>query len=74
MRFKDKIVAVTGAASGIGLETARAFASEGSRVVGIDRDEDAAGRATASLAGTWAKEGSDEETPEKGPILSGTSV
>ncbi|MEE2664171.1 MAG: SDR family oxidoreductase [Myxococcota bacterium] len=49
MRFDDKIVAVTGAASGIGLETVRAFAAEGARVVGIDRDADGAKRAEASL-------------------------
>src|SRR5882757_2626838 len=32
-RFQDKIVIVTGASSGIGLETALAFAREGARVV-----------------------------------------
>lgn len=49
MRFENKSVAVTGAASGIGFETARAFASEGAQVTGIDRDEKAVERATASL-------------------------
>lgn len=39
MRFQDKRVIVTGAASGIGLETARAFAEEGARVIGVDLDE-----------------------------------
>jgi short-subunit dehydrogenase len=33
MRFQDKVVIVTGASSGIGLETALAFAREGARVV-----------------------------------------
>src|SRR5277367_3194047 len=32
-RFQDKVVIVTGASSGIGLETALAFAREGARVV-----------------------------------------
>ena len=49
MRFTDKVVAVTGAASGIGLATLRALASEGARVVGIDRDSAGADRALASL-------------------------
>ncbi len=36
MKLKDKVVAVTGAASGIGLATARAFAEAGARVVLTD--------------------------------------
>jgi NAD(P)-dependent dehydrogenase (short-subunit alcohol dehydrogenase family) len=35
-RFQDKVVLVSGAASGIGLATARAFAAEGARVVLAD--------------------------------------
>ncbi|THC46115.1 SDR family NAD(P)-dependent oxidoreductase [Massilia sp. Mn16-1_5] len=38
-RFKDKTVLVTGAASGIGLATARRFLDEGARVVMLDKDE-----------------------------------
>jgi meso-butanediol dehydrogenase/(S,S)-butanediol dehydrogenase/diacetyl reductase len=38
-RFKDKTVLVTGAASGIGLATARRFLDEGARVVMLDIDE-----------------------------------
>lgn len=38
MRFKDKVAIVTGAASGIGLATARRFGSEGARVVIADLD------------------------------------
>jgi len=39
MRFQDKIVIVTGAGGGIGLATARRFASEGARVVIAEFDE-----------------------------------
>jgi ribitol 2-dehydrogenase len=40
MRLNGKVAAVTGAASGIGLECARAMLAEGARVVLIDRAED----------------------------------
>ena len=36
MRFKDKVVLITGAASGIGLTTAKAFAKEGAKIVIAD--------------------------------------
>jgi meso-butanediol dehydrogenase/(S,S)-butanediol dehydrogenase/diacetyl reductase len=36
MRFQDKVVIVTGSASGIGLATAKRFASEGARLVMVD--------------------------------------
>ena len=35
-RFRDKVVLVTGAASGIGAATATLFANEGAHVVGVD--------------------------------------
>jgi meso-butanediol dehydrogenase/(S,S)-butanediol dehydrogenase/diacetyl reductase len=38
-RFKEKTVLVTGAASGIGLATARRFLDEGARVVMLDNDD-----------------------------------
>jgi len=40
-RLKDKCVAITGGASGIGAEGVLLFAREGARVVAIDRDRDA---------------------------------
>lgn len=51
MRFSDKIVLVTGAASGIGLAAARRFASEGASVVLVDRDAAALPAASATLRG-----------------------
>jgi NAD(P)-dependent dehydrogenase (short-subunit alcohol dehydrogenase family) len=48
-RFEDKVVLVTGAASGIGLASARAFAREGARVVLADRNGDAARQAAEEI-------------------------
>jgi NAD(P)-dependent dehydrogenase (short-subunit alcohol dehydrogenase family) len=42
-RLEGKVCVVTGAASGIGAETAERFAAEGAKVVGIDLAENAAG-------------------------------
>ena len=41
--FKDKVVVITGASSGIGEATAREFAKSGSKVVLAARSEDLAG-------------------------------
>jgi meso-butanediol dehydrogenase/(S,S)-butanediol dehydrogenase/diacetyl reductase len=48
-RFNDKTVLVTGAASGIGLATARRFLDEGARVVMLDIDGDTLKKAASSL-------------------------
>lgn len=48
-RFQDKVVIVTGAASGIGKEIARAFAGEGAKVVIADLQRQAAETAAAEI-------------------------
>jgi 2-dehydro-3-deoxy-L-rhamnonate dehydrogenase (NAD+) len=50
-RFEGQVVAVTGAASGIGLAVAKRLASEGAHVVAWDRDEAALGQAFSNTAG-----------------------
>lgn len=50
-RLAGSIVAVTGGGSGIGAETARAFAAEGAEVVVLDRDLDKANAIARSVKG-----------------------
>jgi meso-butanediol dehydrogenase/(S,S)-butanediol dehydrogenase/diacetyl reductase len=49
MRFENKITIVTGAASGIGLATARRLGSEGARVIIADLNEDKAQAAAKAV-------------------------
>jgi len=51
MRFKDQGVVITGAGSGIGRETAIAFAAEGAVVACADIDTDTAGRTVEAITG-----------------------
>lgn len=50
-RFTDRAVIVTGAASGIGRQTAIAFAAEGARVLVADLDADGADETVAAITG-----------------------
>jgi len=50
MRLRGRRVLVTGAASGIGLATARLFRSEGAGVAMLDRDEAALAKASVDGA------------------------
>lgn len=50
MRFNDKTVIITGAANGLGLDAAQAFAREGARVLMVDRDPRGADGAAALAA------------------------
>lgn len=54
MRFEDKVVMVTGGASGIGEGIARAFGGEGARVAVCDVDAARGAAVAADLAGTGA--------------------
>lgn len=51
MKFKDKVVLITGAASGIGHAQAKSFLEEGARVLAIDIDE----RGLEELASSYPK-------------------
>ncbi|MEU1605027.1 3-oxoacyl-ACP reductase [Micromonospora matsumotoense] len=52
-RLQDRIAVVTGAGSGIGLATVRRFAAEGARVVCVDIDDEAGGRAAEEVGGEY---------------------
>jgi NAD(P)-dependent dehydrogenase (short-subunit alcohol dehydrogenase family) len=54
MRFTDKVAIVTGAASGIGLETAKRLGSEGSRVVIADLNKEKADSAVEQVRAAGA--------------------
>jgi NAD(P)-dependent dehydrogenase (short-subunit alcohol dehydrogenase family) len=51
MRLKDKVALITGAGSGIGLQTAKLFAQEGAQVVCVDVNEKAAQDVASSIKG-----------------------
>jgi retinol dehydrogenase 12 len=48
---RDKVIVITGASSGVGLETARQLAGQGAEIVMIVRDQARGGRARSQVAG-----------------------
>ena len=60
MRLRGRRVLITGAASGIGLATARLFQSEGAAVALLDRDEAALGKARGDRATALVCDVADE--------------
>jgi NAD(P)-dependent dehydrogenase (short-subunit alcohol dehydrogenase family) len=54
--LRDRVVTITGGASGIGLATARAFAVEGARVTVLDRNPDALAALRHELGGVVTHE------------------
>jgi NAD(P)-dependent dehydrogenase (short-subunit alcohol dehydrogenase family) len=50
-RLRDRVAVITGAASGIGLATARRFAAEGALVVGVDLNTDAVKALAKEISG-----------------------
>src|SRR5258707_1682948 len=79
MRLKDKVAIVTGAASGIGKEIAKAFVREGARVVIADLNQKAADAAAAELGDTRKAFGvvmdvTNEQQVEAGAARTGEQV
>lgn len=56
MRFDDKVVIITGGAGGIGLATARRFASEGASIVLVDVNEQKLNAAIANIKNGASKD------------------
>lgn len=52
-RLRDRVAVITGAASGIGLATARRFAAEGAFVVAVDVNADGAEALAQEINGDW---------------------
>ncbi len=63
-RFKDKVVVVSGGNSGIGLESVKAFLSEGARVVFSGRRQEALDDVSAGLDGEFKAVLADQGKPQ----------
>jgi NAD(P)-dependent dehydrogenase (short-subunit alcohol dehydrogenase family) len=61
-RLEGKVAVITGAASGIGFESARRFAEEGAKVVVADLDEGAGKEAASKVGGLYVR--ADVTSPE----------
>ncbi len=62
-RLEGRVAVITGAASGLGLATAKRFASEGAHVVVVDMNEVAGNAAAAAVGGIFVK--ADVTNPEQ---------
>ncbi len=67
MRLRDKVIVVMGGSSGLGLSAARAFASEGARVVIVGRNADKVKAAEGDLGGKAIGLAGDACDPETAP-------
>jgi 3-oxoacyl-[acyl-carrier protein] reductase len=64
--LRDKVCVVTGASSGIGLETARRLAAEGAQVLMVARDAERLESAAAEMGADWvAADVTDAEADER---------
>lgn len=59
IELRDKVVLITGAGSGLGLSSAKAFAREGAKVVVTDLRENAARAAAEGLGSNYSAIGAD---------------
>src|SRR3954466_15987230 len=66
LELRDKVCVVTGASSGIGLETARRLAAEGAQVLMVARDAERLEAAAGELGADWgAADVTDAEADER---------
>ena len=61
-RLQDRVAVITGAGSGIGLATARRFASEGAKIVAVDLNPDAGKAAADEVGGEFIAVDVSDET------------
>src|ERR687886_3111271 len=66
LELSDKVCVVTGASSGIGLETARRLAAEGAQVLMVARDAERLEQAAGDIGADWvAADVTDPEADER---------
>src|SRR4051795_8477778 len=66
LELRDKVCVVTGASSGIGLETARRLAAEGARVLMVARDAERLESAADAVGADWvAADVTDPEADDR---------